>query len=198
MEKEKNLNTFSIVAFIFSFLLFPVGLILSIIGIVRCKKYEKENEIKLKYKVFNIVGLIISILEMLLISFVIIFIIFILNVVKSHDNEVLGSYTCDYRYSSLPVISANFNDGKFIWSNYYDSNNVVVGTYKVNSRQINNKVYTYKLSIKPNDYKINNNININTSKSYNITIVKNGNDATITFENGTTYNCHSVVNGNEF
>ena len=54
MDKEKSINTFSIVAFVLSFLLFPVGLILSIIGLVRCKNYKKEEGKYPRYFAFNI------------------------------------------------------------------------------------------------------------------------------------------------
>ena len=62
MDKEKSINNFSIVAFVLSFLIAPAGLILSIIGLVRCKNYKKEYGNNPKYFAFNIVGLVISII----------------------------------------------------------------------------------------------------------------------------------------
>ena len=42
-SNESGLKALSIIGFIFSFLTFPIGLILSIIGLVKCNKYKKYS-----------------------------------------------------------------------------------------------------------------------------------------------------------
>ena len=199
MEKEKSLNTYSIIAFVLSFLIFPVGLILSIIGLAKCKKYEKEEGVKCKSKIYNIIGIIVSCISIFITTFIILIVILTVGLVTSKDSTVLDSYTCNDRYNRNPAISANFKNGRFTWGKYNDTkNNVIEGTYDITSRQINNSTYTYKLTLRPDNYRISNNMSINTNKTYDITIVKKGYNVTISFENGTTYNCYSSGSENEF
>ena len=195
MDKEKSINNFSIVAFVLSFILFPVGLILSIIGLLRSKNYKKENGVNPKYYIFNIVGIIVSVINFLVFVFTIFIIILSVGLATSKDDEVLGNYTCTDNYYRNPKISAEFKNGKFSWG--LSSSNMVIGTYRVTSRQINNNTYTYKLTLKPNNYSISGNVRIKTKEKYGITIVKNGSKSIITFDNGKLYNCYKESN-NEF
>ena len=197
MKKEKSINNFSIVAFILSFLLFPVGLILSIIGLVRCKNYKKENGVNPKYFAFNIVGLIVSIISFLIVLFIIGIVCLVFGILASNEKYIVGNYTCYYPSSYRPALNVEFKDHKFKWSKYNDEkNNSIEGTYILNSASVNNSDYTYKLRIKPN--KINTKIKIDTKKRYDIVIRKINNKITITFDNGTTYNCTKRINNNEF
>ena len=197
MEKEKGINDLSIVAFILSFLLFPVGLILSIIGLVKCKKYRKENGVNPKYYAFNIIGLIVSILGIIITLFIIGIIFLVFGILSYNEKYVVGNYTCNYPYSYRPAVTAEFKNGVFKWAKYGDEkNNAIYGTYRLNSVVINNGDYEYKLKIKPTT--INTNTRVNYKKSYEVVIKKVNNKITITFDNGTTYNCSKRNVGNEF
>ena len=199
-EKENNINTFSVVAFIFSLLLFPVGLILSIIGIVKSKKYEKEYNEKPKNFVFNIIGLVISSFGLLISSIVIMVIFVSFFAVLSIQKSDIGEFTCSNRYNNLPAISAEFKDGKFIWSKYNSKDsNYIKGNYTVNSKTVTNDKYEYNIIIRPKDVKMTS-YYANVNKKYNLTIkIYNPNNVTITFDdNGTTYRCQKVEDKNEF
>lgn len=197
MDKEKSINTFSIVAFILSFILFPVGLILSIIGLVRCKKFEKEEGIKPKYKVFNIIGIVISIISFLIVLFIFGIVILVFTILASNEKYVEGSYTCYYPNSYIPAVSSEFKDRNFKWAKYGDErNNVIYGTYRLNGVTINNNDYTYKLRIRPKTIKITS--KVSSKRYYDVVIEKVNNKITITFDNGTKYNCIKKENLNEF
>lgn len=188
MEKEKSLNTFSIIAFIFSIMLFPVGLILSIIGMVRCKNYKKENGKNPSYFVFNIIGLAVSILQFIITMFILVIVIFVFGILSYNKKYVDGSYTCYYPNSTKPAISAEFKDNKFRWSKYNDEkNNSIYGSYRLNAVKINNDIHMYKLVLAPNKYETS--AKITPKDRYNIVIKKINNKTTITFDNGTTYDC---------
>ena len=195
MEKENSINTISILGFIFAFIFFPAGLILSIIGLVKGNKLKKE-EIKPKYYVFSIVGLILSIFFFFISILIIGFIFLVIGISSSFDNDVLGSYTCDYRYSSLPAVSAEFKNHNFKWGKYGDSKNYVSGKYNIISRKINNDEREYELKLKPKNIKTT--TKINTKDHYYITIKQIENKTTISFDNSTTYNCHKVGSNNDF
>ena len=197
MEKEKSINTFSIVAFILSFIIFPVGLILSIIGLVRCKNYKKETGENPKYYAFNIVGIVVSVISFLITMFIFGIIFLVFGVLASKQNDIAGNYTCNYPYSYRPAVSAEFKDGKFRWSKYNDEvNNSISGTYKLTSVKINNGDSEYKLIIKPNTIKTT--TMVTPKKSYEVVIKKASGKVTITFDNGTTYNCTKREINNEF
>ena len=196
MDKEKSINTFSIVAFILSFIIFPVGLILSIIGLVRCKNYKKEYGENPKNIAFNIVGLVISGLGFLTMLFVFLIIGVVFAVLASNEKYVEGNYTCYYPYSYRPAVSAEFNDGTFKWSKYGDSkNNSIEGTYRLNAVNIENGESTYKLIIKPKSIKTT--TKVNSKEKYEITIKKVNGKITITFDTGTTYNCTKRETSND-
>lgn len=196
MEKEKSINTFSIVAFILSFIICPVGLILSIIGLVRCKNYKKEYGENPKNFAFNIVGLVISGLGVLTMLFVFLIIGVVFAVLASNEKYVEGNYICYYPYSYRPAVSAEFNDGKFKWSKYGDStNNSIEGTYRLNAVNIENGESTYKLIIKPTSVK--STTKVNTKDRYEVTIKKSSGKITITFDTGTTYNCTKRETSND-
>lgn len=196
MDKEKSLNTFSIVAFILSFILFPVGLILSIIGMVRCNKYKKETGRKPSYYIFNIIGLIVSVLVSIIIAFVFFLIIFVFGVLSYNKKYVIGTYTCYYPYSYKPAVTAKFNNNNFTWSKYNDElSNSISGKYRLKSVQIKNDIHAYKIQLTPNTYKTS--ARIGTKSNYDIIIKKQNNKTTITFDNGTTYNC-TKGSSNEF
>ena len=197
MDKEKSINTFSIVAFVLSFLLFPVGLILSIIGLVRCKNYKKEEGKYPRYFAFNIVGLIVSILGFLITLFIIGIVVLVFGILSSNEKYVDGNYTCYYPYSYRPAVVAEFKNGNFIWSKYGDkTNNSINGTYRLNGLTINNDEYTYKLRIKPKSIKTSS--KVNSKAYYDIVIKKVNNQITISFDNGTTYKCSKKEINNEF
>ena len=197
MNKEKSINNFSIVAFILSFILFPVGLILSIIGLVRCNKYKKENGKNPRYYAFNIVGLVVSIISFLITLFIFGIIILVFGILASNEKYVEGNYTCYYPNSYRPAVSAEFNNGNFRWSKYLDEkNNSIEGTYRLNAVSINNNDYTYKLRIRPKTIKTT--THVGSKKYYDIVIEKVNNRITITFDNGTKYNCTKRINNNEF
>ena len=197
MDKEKSINNFSIVAFILSFLLFPVGLILSIIGLVRCKNYRKEEGKNPKYFAFNIVGLIVSILGFLITLFIIGIVALVFGILSSNEKYVDGNYTCYYPNSYIPAVSAEFKDHNFRWAKYGDEkNNAIYGTYRLNGVTINNGDYTYKLRIRPKT--INTTTRVNSKKNYDVVNNKVNNKITITFDNGTKYNCTKRNISNEF
>lgn len=197
MDKERSINNFSIVAFVLSFLIAPVGLILSIIGLVRCKNYQKENDKNPKYFAFNIVGLVISIIGFIITLFMFGIIALVFGILASNEKYVVGNYTCYYPNSYRAAVTAEFKDGNFKWAKYGDEkNNAIYGTYRLNSVAINNGNYTYKLRIKPTN--INTNVKVSYKKRYDVVIQKINNKITITFDNGTTYNCSKRINNNEF
>lgn len=192
MERENSINTISILGFIFAFFLSPVGLILSIIGLVKGNKLKKEEGVRPKYYAFSIVGLILSIFFILIILFILGFVFLVVGIATSFDEDVLGKYTCDYRYSSLPAVEAEFRNHKFKWGKYGDSKNFVSGTYNIISRKINNGEYEYELRLTPKNVK--STTKINTKDHYYIIIKQLDNKTTITFDNSTAYNCHKVGN----
>ena len=154
MEKEKGINNISIVAFVLSLIVSPVGLVLSIISLVKSNNYKKENNDYPKYFGFGVAGLIISIISTLIIIFTLGIIIFVFGILSYNEKYVVGNYTCYYPYSYKPAIIAEFNNGKFYLSKYNDAqNNIISGTYRLNSVKVNNGDYTYKLRIRPKTIK---------------------------------------------
>ena len=197
MEKEKGITNLSIAAFVLSFLIAPVGLILSIVGLVKSKNYKNENGEYPKYFGFGIAGLIISIINFLIMIFTIGILILVFGILSYNEKYVVGNYTCYYPYSYKPAVIAEFNNGKFYWSKYNDAqNNIISGTYRLNSVKVNNKDYTYKLRIRPKTIKSTS--YIKSKKYYDIVINKVNSKITITFDNGTTYNCTKRINNNAF
>ena len=197
MEKEKKINNLSIVAFVLSFLIFPVGLILSIIAMVKGKNYKRENGKRPSYYPFSIAGLIISILGFLITLFTIGIIVFVFGILSYNEKYVDGHYICYYPNSYKPAVSADFSNRKFKWSKYGDEiNNSIEGTYVLNSASINNGDYTYKLRIKPINIKSTS--LIRSKKRYDIVIKKINNKITISFDNGIEYNCTKRTYNNEF
>lgn len=196
MEKEKGINNLSIAAFVLSFLVFPVGLILSIIGLVKCKNFKKEYGENPKYFAFNIVGIIVSILGLLVVLFVFGILALVFGILNSNEKYVIGNYTCYYPYSYRPAVSAEFNKGSFKWSKYGDEiNNSIEGTYRLNGVTIENNEHTYKLRIKPKEIKSTS--RVNSKDSYEVVIKNVNGKTTISFDNGTTYNCSKKEIGNE-
>lgn len=197
MEKEKKINNLSIVAFVLSFLIFPVGLILSIIAMVKGKNYKRENGFNPSYYPFSVAGLIISILGFLITLFTIGIIVFVFGILSYNEKYVDGRYTCYYPNSYRAAVSAEFKNGKFTWAKYGDaSNNSISGTYRLNSVQVNNGDYTYKLRIRPKNIKTT--TRVNSKRYYDIIIKKINNKITISFDNGTEYNCSKGIYNNEF
>jgi len=197
MENENNINNLSIAAFIFSFLLFPVGLILSIIGMVKSKKYRKENGVRPKYFVFSIIGLVISILGFLITLFITGIVILVVSILVREEKNIIGNYTCYYPYSYRPAVSAEFKNGSFKWSKYNDEiRNSVNGTYKLRSAEIKDGIRTYKIKITPKNIKTT--TKVVPKKNYDVIIKNNNGKITITFDNGTTYNCSKRDVVNEF
>lgn len=190
-KRLKSINKMSIIAFIFSFLLAPLGLILSIIGLVRCNKYKKETNQKVNNSVFNIVGIIVSafltfIILILVIVFTSLFLVF-----KGKDEILKSTWECKISpFSSNYVVTAKFNKKNFIWAKYgSEENNQLKGNYSIISREYNNGKNEYTIKFEPNYYIANGKESNNYTKYINMSISFNETSATITSENSTKYYC---------
>ena len=192
IDKADSLKAFSIVAFIFSIILFPVGIILSIIGYVRCKKYENETDSKIACKTFNIVGIIVSIVELFIVSVILVILFFVYGIISSHSDKILGKYNCYItQYSKVPVVSASFKNGEFYWAKYNDEkNNIIRGKYFINKIKINNDNYQYELWLTPKYYKADNIGRL--KRKYRVNINGRDNAFNIKFENSLTYYCSKI------
>ena len=192
-NNKEGILTISIVSIVFSLLLWPVGLVLSIITAIKYKKLKKENYENLSVLIINIISFILCFIEFIITIVTIFVIFFTFSVVSKEDDKVFGNYTCYMsKYSQIPVVSATFKDKTFSWAKYGDEeDNVLMGKYITNKREIKNGTMTYELKLTPNYYEADNKVKLN--KHYTVTIVSNGNDkANISFENGSTYYCDKI------
>ena len=179
---------------VFVAIIWPVGFVLSIISTIKYNKLRREE----KYKnsaitMLNIIAFFISGFSFFFtIIFVFVF-VFAFSLTSKEDDKVFGNYTCYIsKYSQIPVVSATFKDKTFSWAKYGDEeNNVLMGKYITNKREIKNDTITYELKLTPNYYEADNKVKLN--KHYTVTIISNGNDkANISFENGSTYYCDKI------
>ena len=193
LDTKKGTLILPIFAVALSFI-WPVGLTLAIIGTIKYNKLRKEE----KYNnpnitLLNVIAFVISGISFLMTVVALFIFVFIASVVTTKDKDVFGDYTCYIsRYSQMPVVSASFKNKKFSWAKYGDEeDNVLMGTYFTNKREIKNGTQTYGLILKPNYYEADNKLKI--KNRYNITITTNGTDkANISFENGSTYYCDKI------
>lgn len=190
-KRLKSINTMSIVAFVFSFLLAPVGLILSIIGLVRCNKYKKETNQKVNNSVFNIVGIIVSafitfILFILAIVFTSLYLVF-----KGQDDILKSTWECrNNPYFGNYAVTAKFNKKDFIWAKYgVEEDNQLRGNYSIINREYTNGKNEYTIKFEPNYYIANGKESNNYTKSINMSISFDETTAIITSENSTKYYC---------
>lgn len=190
-KRLKSINTMSIVAFIFSFLIAPVGLILSIIGLVRCNKYKKETNKKVNNSVFNIVGIIVSafltfIILILLVVFTSLYLVF-----RGQDEILRSTWECKINpYSSNYVVTVKFSKKDFIWAKYgSEENNQLRGNYSIVSREYTNGKNEYTIKFEPNYFISNGKESSNYIKSINMDISFDETSATIISENSTKYYC---------
>lgn len=133
--KEPKVN--SILALVFSIILAPIGLILSIVGLVRCKKYKKETGKSCSYFALNLAGLIVSIIEILIILIILFAVGIAYFAFREQDNNLKGTWNCsNSMYISSYITEVKFDDNGFQWSKYNDvNNNNFRGNYKIISRK---------------------------------------------------------------
>lgn len=151
-NEHSGLKALSIVGFILSILLFPIGLILSIIGLAKCNKIKKQTGEKLSFNAFNIAGLIISIFELFITLLVVVIIVFVFGILNLSKSAFEGEWDCTVPYTSsrIPVVTAKFTDNNITWGKYNDlENNSLYGAYKLNSFENTNNKKEYKLTITP-------------------------------------------------
>ena len=155
IETKSNaggLKALSIVAFVFSILLFPVGLILSIIGLATCNSYQKKNNEKLSFNAFNIAGLIVSIILTLLTLLIVGIIALVFGALDLSKSNYVGEWKCSVSngFSGSFVVSTVFTKDQITWGKYNDlKNNALVGSYKLKSYEYKNGVSDYRLEIEP-------------------------------------------------
>lgn len=190
-KRLKSINAMSIVAFIFSFLLAPVGLILSIIGLVRCNKYKKETNQKVNNSVFNIVGIIVSAFLTLIIIILAIVFTSLYLVFKGQDEILKSTWECKLGpYSSNYVVTAKFDKNDLIWAKYEsEESNQFRGNYYIVGREYTNGKNEYTIKFEPNYYISNGKESNNYAKLINMTVIFDETSATITSENSTKYYC---------
>ena len=175
----------SILSLVFSIILFPVGLILSIIGLVKCSKYKKENNKSSKYLVFNIAGLIISIFELFLITILVFVVIVLYNSFSNSDKIMKSTWECKMSpFSSNYVSTATFDGSNFTWSKYNDEeNNTIKGTYNIINREYSDGDVEYELILKPNHYVISGKVQNNYAGRLEVDMKFTNSSATIEFDN---------------
>ena len=189
-----NIKIISVLSLVCAFIIFPVGLVLSIIGLIKNGKYKRKTGEKTNYNAFNIAGLIVSIFELLITLVVIIIIIGIFSSTGLLNNAFEGSYKCKKgQYTYIYSVNAKFDNNKLTWSKYGDEDkNILEATYYVNKRNFDNNTLSYSLKVTPYYYMINgiesSNYNKNTTMDINI----NSEDVTIEFGNGSKYYCDKI------
>ncbi len=175
----------SILSLVFSIILFPVGLILSIIGLVKCSKYKKENNKNSKYLPFNIAGLIVSIFELILITVLIFIVVVLYNSFSNSDKIMKSTWKCKMSpFSSNYVSTATFDGSNFTWSKYNDEeNNTIKGTYNIINREYSDGEVEYELILKPNYYVISGKVQNNYITRLETDMKFTNSSATIEFDN---------------
>lgn len=190
-KKSNGIKVISILALIFSIVFYPVGLVLSIIGIVKCNKYKKENNKKSSYFVFNIAGLVISIIMIFMTIFFIIMLFLLTGFFSKTDKNLQSTWVCKSTpFSTVYNLKVNFDGSNFSWAKYADEdNNVVKGTYKVLSRDYSNGEIEYELLLRPKYYVISGNVINDYNNDFEIEIEFSNQNATIKLENSQMYYC---------
>jgi hypothetical protein len=155
-NNANNAKIISIIGLIFCFIPFlsVVGLVLSIIGLLINNKLKKENGVKPSYRVLNIIGIVVSVLDLILSIIVLVYTIISLN-----SKPYVGKWDCT-SYSSFYSsysIEVEFKDNKtFSWGQYGDvSNNGFLGTYTASKEDSNENDEIYNLKLKINSYTLN-------------------------------------------
>lgn len=190
-NKLKSINTMSILSIVFSFILPPIGLILSIIGLIRCNRYKKETNEKVSYLPLNIAGIVISSLITFIIIFIILIIMGISSLFKSSDKVLKSTWDCKMSpYSSNYVLTVKFNENDFIWGKYeMEENNQLRGSYYILDREYTNSKNEYKIRFNPTYYISSGKESNNYTKSIDMEIKFDEKSATIISENSTRYYC---------
>ncbi|MBP3635730.1 MAG: zinc ribbon domain-containing protein [Bacilli bacterium] len=190
-KKLKSINRFSIASFILSFLLPPIGLILSIIGLVRCNKYKKETNEKVGYLAFNIVGIIISIVITFIILLVAIIVFGVFTIFKGSDEILKSTWECKMSpFSSTKVVTVKFDGKDFMWGKYGDEeNNNFSGKYYILDREYTNGKNEYSIDFRPNYYIVSGKKSYNYPTSQKMEIEFDEKRATITSSNSARYYC---------
>lgn len=191
--KEDN-KVISILGLIFSFFLPVIGIILSIISLIKVSKLKKENNIKNKYLGLNIASLIIGSIFLIIYIIALIFIIVYFSFLgvkgptgKYECKKTLLLYTDDKIY-------LNLNRNKTFSIEDYNKNNIS-GNYSYQEINTNNRNVTYKINFNIEKYVSNGNEeNLEESKKHRIgTIYKNtSNNATIFYTNGNYFSCKKI------
>lgn len=152
-QNQKSNKVLSIVGLVSAIIIPPVGFILSLIGLITGKKYEKN------YKKLNIIGIISSIVITIL--QIVLSVFLILLIINKASEPLVGEWKCtDNSYSSYLTnryIEFNLKDNKtFIWSPYTNSqSNYVTGKYKVNKLESTNGNKKYDVTLNVKDTKVN-------------------------------------------
>ncbi len=164
-KEDKKIKIISIIGVILCFIpiINIIGLILVIIGLIMCGSYKKKNGTSSNYFIINLIGLIISIIETIVIIFVIFCVILSFN---SYKNSYIGKWYCS-TYSGISgySVEAEFKEnGTFSWGKYGDAqNNNFIGTYTAKLKKLNN-YYSYSydeydkqydMDLKINSYMLN-------------------------------------------
>lgn len=184
VNKElNNLKDFSILALVLSLVFWPVGLVFSIIYLVKINKYNKNHEEKTKFYWFDIAGIIISVIEILAIILTI-----VINILVIGGNILLfgslissftprpyeGSWECsDSKFSTNNQVYVLFDEDEITWENYSTGENIE-GSYTIKSLNLNIDDYRYEI-------KINNKSNMTIKGLYD------SDDATIKYGSKTYY-----------
>lgn len=155
--KKKSNKGISIVGIVLSFIIPLAGFILSIIGLTKGNKIEKETGEKNKYFVVNVIGIIASVF-MFIIQFVVIIVVFALMIGLS-SSSIEGKWECrsSMYSSSIPVAEMELGSDKtFKWGKYNDSfDNKIEGEYRITSTNSNNNYKSHGVTIEVENYVVN-------------------------------------------
>lgn len=192
-QNKKSNKVISIVGIITSIIVPPIGFVISLIGLLTGKKY-KEN-----YKKLNILGIVLSII--LTIVQILLIVFFVLFVINKLNEPLVGEWKCtDNSFSSLTngYIEFNLKDNKtFIWSPYNSSqNNYVMGNYKINRFETTNGRRRYEVTLDVKNTIVNGRKTSLNSDNVNLKIYQNSSNKdsiTVYFDSTyKTYYCSKV------
>ena len=174
-EKYKNkISKLILLGFIFSFIISPVGLIISIIGVILAYSIKRKTGEEIKNLNLGIAGIVLSCF--FIIIYTAVFIILITHSIDRYDQFAFGKYYCKDLKPSYLIIENN--EFKVLENNNY----INIGSYLINKRNIQrNKCFEYKLNLK-----LNTNSKLNAK---NMIVKRCYDDTTITFDEYRTYNC---------
>ena len=180
-EKYKNkISKLLLIGFIFSFILPPVGLIISIIGVILAYSIKRKTEEQIKNLGMGISGIIFSCFFIIIYTAIII--IFIKNPIDRYDQFIFGKYYCEDL--KTPNLIIENNEFKVLNNNTY----INIGSYLTHKRKIQNingnKCIEYGFILNLDDasnlYKLN---------AEYMVIKRCNNVTTISFDGYKTYNC---------